>query len=110
MNKRELLLKAHSFLQVTKDRLAALSRAEVETWPNWPDIPPFSLEVPQDLSALKFTFILMKDTFPDGRIRIAVQCYRYRFLGMGRMFADGFILSPDGSRSNLTQQDIWDVT
>jgi len=110
MNKRELQLKAESFLQVTKDRLAALPRAEVETWPDWPGIPPFSLEVPQDSSALKFTFTLMKETFSDGRIRIAVQCYRYRFLGMGWMFADGFILSPDGCRSNLTEQDIWDVT
>jgi|SRR5678815_4970117 len=108
MNKRELQLKAHSFLQVAKDRIAALPRAEIEAWPNWPDIPSFSLEVPSELSSFQFT--LIKDTFSDGRIRIAIQCYRYRFLGSGWMTADGFALSPDGSRSELTQQDIWDVT
>jgi hypothetical protein len=108
MNKRQLQLKAASFLQVTKDRIAALPRAEIEAWPNWPHIPSFCLEVPPELSSFQFTSI--KHTFPDGRIRIAIQCYRYRFLGFGWMSADGFLLSPDGSRSELTLQDIWDVT
>ena len=108
MNKRELQLKARSFLQVAKDRIAALPRAEIEAWPNLPGIPSFSLEVPPELSSFQFT--LMKDALRDGRIRIAIQCYRYRFLGFGWMTADGFALLPDGSRSELTQQDIWDVT
>src|SRR5512145_2453963 len=106
MNKRELQSKAQSFLQLTKDRLATLPRSEVEAWPNWPSVPSFSLEVPEDLSS--YTFTLMKDSFPDGRIRLAIQCYRYRFLGLGWMSADGFNLMPDGSHSDLTQQDVWD--
>jgi hypothetical protein len=81
MKKHEQQLKAHSFLQVTKDRIAALTRVEIEAWPNWPDIPSFALNVPPELSSFHFT--LMKDAFPDGRIRIAIQCYRYRFLGFG---------------------------
>jgi len=92
MNKHELQLKAHSFLQVAKDRIAALPRAEIEAWPNWPGIPAFPLEVPPELSSFQFT--LMKDTLRDGRIRIAIQCYRYRFLG-GWMTADGFALLPE---------------
>jgi hypothetical protein len=52
----------------------------------------------------------MKETFPDGRIRIAIQCYRHFFLGSGSMFADGFVSSPDGLRSDLTDQDFWDGT
>jgi hypothetical protein len=110
VKKHELQARAQSFVNETKDRLAALSRTEIEAWPNWPEIAPFSLEVPQDLSSHNYTFTLMKDTFADGRIRLAIQCYRYRFLGYGWMSADGFVLSPDGSRSDLTQQDIWDVT
>jgi len=78
-NKRQLQLKAASFLQVTKDRLAALPRAEIESWPNYPAIPSFSLDVPPELSSYQFT--LMKDMLSNGRIRIAIQCYRYRFLG-----------------------------
>ena len=108
MNKRELQLKATTFLQVTKNRIAALPRTEIDAWPNWPATPSFPLEVSPELSSFQFT--VMKDTFPDGRIRIAIQCYRYRFLGFGWMSADGFMLSPEGLCSELTQQDIWNVT
>ena len=100
--------KATSFLQGLKRRIADLPRTEIETWPNWPAVPAFPLEVPSELSSYRFT--VMKDTFPDGRIRIAIQCYRNLFLGIGSMSADGFVLSRDGSCSDLTEQDIWDVT
>jgi hypothetical protein len=110
MKKHELQVRVQAFVNAAKDRLAALPKTEIEAWPNWPEVPPFSLEVPEDLSGHKYTFTVMKDTFPDGRIRLAIQCYRYRFLGYGWMSADGFVLYPDGSRSELSQQDIWDVT
>lgn len=100
--------KVESFLQDLKNRIAALPRTEIETWPNWPAIPAFPLEVPTELSSYRFT--IMKDTSPDGRIRIAIQCYRHAVLGIGSMSADGFVSSPDGSRSDLTEQNIWDVT
>ena len=100
--------KATSFLQDIKNRIAALPRTELETWPNWPAMPAFLVEVPSELSSYKFT--IMKETFPDGRIRIAIQGYRHFFLGSGWMSANGFVSSPDGSLSDLTEQDIWDVT
>lgn len=100
--------KATSFLQDLKNRLAALPRTEIETWPNYPGIPVYPLEVPSELST--YTFTLMKDTFPNGRIRIAIQGYRPFFLGAGWMSADGFVSSPDGSYSDLTEQDIRDIT
>lgn len=100
--------KATSFLRDLKNKITALPRTEIETWPNWPAIPAYPLEAPSELSS--YTFMLMKDTFPDGRIRIAIQCYRPFFLGAGWMSADGFVSSPDGSYSDLTEQDIWDVT
>lgn len=100
--------KAILLLRDLKARIASLPRTELETWPNWPEIPLFPVEVPSELSSYKFT--IMKDSFPDGRIRIAIQCYRHFFLGSGSMSADGFVSSPDGSRSDLTEQDIWDVT
>jgi hypothetical protein len=105
---KQLQLNAATFLQVTKDRIAALPKTEIETWPNYPAIPSFSLNVPPELSSLQFT--VMKDIFPDGRVRIAIQCFHYSFLGSGHMIVDGFVLLPDGSRCALTQEDIWDVT
>lgn len=99
---------ATSFLKNLKNRIAALPRIEIETWPNYPVIPVYPLEVPSELSS--YTFTLMKDTFPDGRIRIAIQCYRPLFVLGCWMSADGFVSSPDGSYSDLTEQDIWDVT
>ena len=107
-NKRELQLKAASFLQVTKDRLAALPRAEIESWPNYPAIPSYSLDVPPELSSYQFT--LMKESFPDRGIRIAIQCFQDRFLGSAYISVDGFVLLPDDSIRALTEQDIWDLT
>lgn len=52
----------------------------------------------------------MKDTFADGRIRVAIQSYRYGFLGFGYIAAHGFSLLPDGSLCALTEKDIWDLT
>lgn len=100
--------KATSFLQDLKNRLTALPRTEIETWPNYPVIPIYPLEVLSELSSYQFT--IMKDSFPDGRIRIAIQGYRHFFLGGGWMTADGFVTSPDGSYSDLTEQDVWDGT
>lgn len=108
MNHRELRLRVEDFIQVTKERLSALSRKTIEAWPEYPAIPPFSLDVPPELSSYKFT--LMKDTFPDGRIRIAIQSYEYRFLGIGYMSADGFSLLPTGALCELTEEDLWDLT
>jgi|CXWL01.1.fsa_nt_gi hypothetical protein len=56
---------ATSFLQDLKNKITALPRTEIETWPNWPAIPAYPLEAPSDLSS--YTFTLMKNTFPDGR-------------------------------------------
>lgn len=108
MNNRELRTKAALFLQATKDRITEIPRTEIESWPNYPATPPFSLDIPPELSGFQFT--LMKDLFPDGRIRIAIQSYQYRFLGFGYMNADGFILAKDGSHVPLTEEDMWDLT
>ena len=39
-----------------------------------------------------------RDVLPDGRIRVVVQAYFHRFLGIGTMTADGFIIAPDGTQ------------
>jgi|SRR6266496_5221791 hypothetical protein len=49
-----------------------------------------------------------RDMLPDGRVRIVVQAYRYRFLGAGTMTADGFIMSPDGAVSDVPEKMMYE--
>jgi hypothetical protein len=49
-----------------------------------------------------------RDSLPDGRIRIVVQAYFHRILGIGTMTADGFIIAPDNTRSPVPQEMMWE--
>lgn len=49
-----------------------------------------------------------RDTLPDGRIRIVVQAHHHRFLGIGTMTADGFIIAADGTRSGVPEEMMWE--
>jgi hypothetical protein len=84
--------------------------ATIQEWPEYPASTTFDLAVPTDLLQHKCAFTLMKDTLPNGDIRVAVQFSRYRFLGMSDMTADGFIISVAGAVKEFSQQDHWDLT
>ena len=105
---RDIWAKGCEFLPVVTRRLAGLPFADIAKWPEWPDQPELDLETPSELSSVRFT--VMKDTQPDGSIRVAIQMYRYRFLGIGAMRADGFFISPGGGVRWFTEQDTWAVT
>jgi hypothetical protein len=49
-----------------------------------------------------------RDVLPDGRLRIMVQAYLHRFLGIGSITADGFIIAADGVLSQVPQEMIWE--
>ena len=49
-----------------------------------------------------------REMLPDGRVRIVVQAYRYRLLGVGTMTADGFIMSPDGVVSEVPEKMMYE--
>ena len=108
MTSAETKRRADQFLRAAIARLKATPFQLIAQWPDYPDQPKVNLEVPSELTKYKFT--LMKDTLPNGDVRVGIQCYRYRFLGMGEMTADGFIVSPDGAVRPLTQEDTWDLT
>jgi hypothetical protein len=74
MGHREQWEHARSFLREAVERLAAMPRHEIARWPEWPQLPTIDLNVPGAYSEFQFT--LMKDTLPDGTIRVAVQLYR----------------------------------
>ena len=100
--------RADEFLETSLTRLRVLSFLELASWPDYPAKPPFDLAVPSDLELYNFT--LMKDTLPDGEIRIAIQRYRYRLLGVGEMVGDGFVIFPNGTTRPLNREDVWAVT
>lgn len=106
MTSQEIKRHADAFLAASLARLRNLPLSVLAKWPNYPAVAPVDLQVPNELSS--YTFTLMKDTLPTGEIRIAIQRYRHRFLGMGEMSANG--LAPDQSVRPLSDQDVWDLT
>jgi hypothetical protein len=108
MASEDLKRSAAVFVADCLERLRKLPFAEISGWPDYPSPPPTPLEVPEQLR--RYTFTLMKDRLPSGEVRVAIQRYRYRFLGIGDMKADGFVLAPDGATRPLSEQDIWDLT
>lgn len=101
-------LRADEFLEDSVARLKQFSFLELASWPDYPVPPPYDLAVPSDLGL--YTFTLMKDTLPDGEIRIAIQRYRYRFLGIGEMVGDGFVMLPNGTSRPLSREDVNAIT
>jgi hypothetical protein len=108
MKHRDIWAKGCEFLPAATRRLAELRFADIAKWPEYPSQPDVDLGAPQELSSVQFT--VMKDTQPDGTIRVAIQMYRHRFLGCGSMHADGFFISPEGAVRWFTEEDTWEVT
>jgi hypothetical protein len=108
MRFREQWHSARAFLSAAVERLAQIPRDQIARWPEYPGVPEVNLEVPTDYAGFQFT--PMKDTLSDGTIRVAVQMYRHRFMGIGAMTADGFFIEPSGSIRRFTEEDTWEVT
>lgn len=106
----EIKRRADEFLKQTISRLRSTPLSTIREWAAYPASTALDLGVPVDLLEKRRVFTLMKDTLPNGDIRVAVQFSRYRFLGMSDMTAEGFIISPDGTLKDLSQQDHWDLT
>jgi hypothetical protein len=99
---------ADQFLADAVTRLREHSFSELAAWPDWPANLSIDLQVPSALE--KFTFTLMKDTLPDGAIRVAIQRHRHGVLGIGEMAVDGFVVYPDEKVRVLSERDTWDLT
>ena len=108
MKRSEVKELADKFLREATDKLSEISYETIQEWPEWPEKLDIDLGVPVELE--KYSFGVMKDTQKDMSIRVAIQRYRYRFLGIGEMTADGFFKYPDGTEKRFTQEDIWEVT
>ncbi len=105
---RDIWQRGLNFLPEATRGLSGLGFDAISNWPDWPAVPAIDLLVPAELSSVRFT--VMKDTQPDGSIRVAIQMYRYRFLGLGAMRADGFLIAPGDNLRWFTERDTWEVT
>lgn len=110
MDNIELQRRVDLFMSRAVSQWKSKSFATISELPEWPASVETDLEVPCDLLEQKCKFSLMKDTLPDGAIRVAVQYSRHRFLGIGEMSVDGFVVSPEGVLRGLSEQDRWDLT
>jgi hypothetical protein len=108
MNSTEVRRRADRFLLEAVTQLRSKSFAALQAIPEWPESTKLNLGVPTDLLSQKCTFSLMKDTLPDGTVRIVIQYHRPGIIG--EMTAEGFIAAADGTFRELSEQDHWDLT
>jgi len=54
------------------------------------------------------TYCRWVDSLGDGAIRVVVQTYRKSWLGIGKMSASGFEMTPDGSIRNIPEDDMYE--
>ncbi|MFM2081787.1 MAG: hypothetical protein RL380_478 [Verrucomicrobiota bacterium] len=90
--------------QVTARRLArlrGLSVAELNALPE-------AHEEVERIGKREIQVATYRDVLPDGRLRIMVQAYLHRVLGIGSITADGFIIASDGSQSSVPQEMVWE--
>lgn len=55
-----------------------------------------------------YTISVWKDTISSDELRVVVQVYRYWFLGIGQMDADGFTINRKGKISDLTRMELYE--
>jgi hypothetical protein len=110
MKATEIRQRAARFVEATVLRLKSEPFSTLRQWPDYPAIPEIDLQVPEELRDQKCVFTVMKDTLPNGDVRVAVQYARHRYLGMSDMAVSGFIISADGTQKELSKKDRLDLT
>jgi len=83
------------------DALRQLSFAEIAALPERQDES-------ESITGREIATATYRDALPDARIRIVVQAYHHRFLGIGTMTADGFIIAADGTRTPVPEEMMWE--
>ena len=109
MKSADTIAQGNRFLCDAVDRLKGLPFSDLAVWPEYPEISSVDLRIPATLS--QYIFTLMKDTLPDGQIRIALQ-RRQRYAGRGtrKIVIEGFVIASDGISRTLNQREVWYLT
>jgi hypothetical protein len=58
----------------------------------------------------KFLLSVWHDTLPSGDQRVVVQAYQHRILGFGFMHAVGFLVSANGDKRLLRDEELYEFT
>jgi len=72
-------------------------------------LPPYSDEVVRSGRAKKKIGIWKEQESSD-RLKIVVQAYRHYFLGIGRMYAMGFVIDSNDRTTDLTPEQIYEYS
>lgn len=83
------------------ERLRLLSFAEVSALPE-------RQEEIEEIRSREVAVATYREVLPDARIRVVVQAYFHRFLGIGTMAADGFIIASDGTHMPVPEEMMWE--
>ena len=83
------------------DKLAGLSGKSFDDLASLPE--QISEEV--DLRGTKVMLGVWHEVLPSNEHLIAVQAYRPGTLGIGRMYADGFVVNSQNEQRQLTQEE-----
>ena len=86
--------------QTTRSRLERLKELSFEELSALPEILE---ELDGEVKVTTY-----RDLLPDGRLRIVVQGYLHRILGIGSITAEGFIVGSDGVHTSVSEEMIWD--
>jgi len=86
---------------VVSSKLAILSAKSLEELAALPD--QSNEEV--DLDGTKVALAVWHDVLPSDEHLIAVQAYKPGKLGVGRMYADGFVINSRNEKRQLTQDE-----
>jgi hypothetical protein len=93
-------------MRFAKERVSELRALSFVELQHLPETKPESVA----LRGSSIDVCTYRDTLPDGKIRVIVQAYKQRFLFMGTMIADGFIVAADGSKTEVPEEMMWEFT
>ncbi len=94
------------------DRLNALREKESTELES---LPPYS-EVTENIEKRLVRFESIREPYPDAKAIIVVRAFVHTwsrptwlsFSGVGHMFADGFIVQNDGTKTTAPDEDMWE--
>ena len=81
-------------------KLRARSFSEISQLPDYSELPEASTDK-------KHKIAVWKDSLSEDKIRVVLQSYRRHFLGIGTVYAEGFIFNADGKVTSVEKDKLW---
>ena len=88
---------------------ARIGELKLQPYSQLCQLPAYS-QIVQHINNWKYSISTYYEKLKDGRIQIVIQAYHYVFLGIGTMWADGFLKSEDDTTTPLPDNTRWDYS